>query len=625
MLSLIVILPFFSALLMALVYLGDTNKKRYSFYTIVGIASPVIITLLSFMVGSRLLSGADTIHESLFTWISVGDFNISVSFMADRLSVVMISFITLIGTLIHIYAAGYMRDDKAYGKFFSYFNLFMGSMLLLVLADNPIIMFVGWELVGLSSYFLIGFYHTESKNITAANKAFILNRVGDFGFIMALSLLFVSLEGTGFTFDSIKSNIHTIEPEMLSLIGVLLFVGAMGKSAQIPLYVWLPDAMAGPTPVSALIHAATMVTAGVYMVARYSFLYVEIPDIGLFIATIGAASALFAAIIASYQSDIKKILAYSTMSQLGYMFIAVGLGAYSSGIFHVFTHAFFKALLFMGAGAVIIALHHEQNIFKMGGLKKDLKLVYITMFIATLAISGIPPFAGFFSKDAILVSAFAHEHYVIWGVGSLTAMLTAFYMFRMLFSVFHSSPKESKKVYALPSSMTTPLVFLAFGSATAGLLGVNEAYGGSSWFNTFLALPDTTIHISHATEYILGGLNVLLALMGMGLAYKMFAVEAQEAKTDTIFKRVVVNKFYIDEIYEFIILRPLLVLSRLIANTIDPKIFDGFINFNVWGYTKSAQLFSKLQNAKVRFYAMYILIGISGISFYMLLKLGLLS
>lgn len=625
MLSLIVILPFFSALLMALVYLGDTNKKRYSFYTIVGIASPVIMTLLSFMLGFRLLSGSDAIHESLFTWISVGDFNISVAFMADRLSIVMIFFITLIGTLIHIYAAGYMRDDKAYGKFFSYFNLFMGSMLLLVLADNPIMMFVGWELVGLSSYFLIGFYHTESKNITAANKAFILNRVGDFGFIMALSLLFVSLEGTGFTFDSIKANIHIIEPEMLSLIGVLLFVGAMGKSAQIPLYVWLPDAMAGPTPVSALIHAATMVTAGVYMVARYSFLYVEIPDIGLFIAAIGAASALFAAIIASYQSDIKKILAYSTMSQLGYMFIAVGLGAYSSGIFHVFTHAFFKALLFMGAGAVIIALHHEQNIFKMGGLKKDLKLIYITMFIATLAISGIPPFAGFFSKDAILISAFSHEHYIIWGVGSLTTMLTAFYMFRMLFSVFHSSAKESKKIYALPSSMTTPLIFLAFGSATSGLLGVNEAYGGSSWFNRFLALPDTTIHISHATEYILGALNVFLALMGMGLAYKMFAVEAQEAKTDTIFKRVVVNKFYIDEIYEFIILRPLLILSRLIANTIDPKIFDGFINFNVWGYTKSAQLFSKLQNAKVRFYAMYILIGVSGISFYMLLKLGLLS
>ncbi len=418
--------------------------------------------------------------------------------MADRLTVVMLSFITLIGTLIHIYAIGYMKDDDTYGKFFSYFNLFMGSMLLLVLADNPIMMFVGWELVGLSSYLLIGFYHQESSNITAANKAFILNRVGDFGFIIAISLLFVSLEGTGFTFDSIKTNITMINPEMLSLIGILLFVGAMGKSAQIPLYVWLPDAMAGPTPVSALIHAATMVTAGVYMVSRYSFLYVEIPDIGLFIATIGAASALFAAIIASYQSDIKKILAYSTMSQLGYMFIAVGLGAYSSGIFHVFTHAFFKALLFMGAGAVIIALHHEQNIFKMGGLKKDLKLVYITMLIATLAISGIPPFSGFFSKDAILVTAFASEHYVLWGVGSLTAAFTAFYMFRLFFSVFHAKGKSTYKLQSIPKSMTYPLVFLALGSTTAGFLGVNESYGGNSWINTFLALPDIELHIAHS-------------------------------------------------------------------------------------------------------------------------------
>jgi len=493
------------------------------------------------------------------------------------------------------------------------------------LADNPIMMFVGWELVGLSSYLLIGFYHQESSNITAANKAFILNRVGDFGFIIAISLLFISLEGTGFTFDSIKENIGMIDPDRLSLIGLLLFVGAMGKSAQIPLYVWLPDAMAGPTPVSALIHAATMVTAGVYMVARYSFLYELIPDIGIFIATIGAASALFAAIIASYQNDIKKILAYSTMSQLGYMFIAVGLGAYSSGIFHVFTHAFFKALLFMGAGAVIIALHHEQNIFKMGGLKKELKLVYITMFIATLAISGIPPFAGFFSKDAILVTAFASEHYLIWGVGALTAMLTAFYMFRMLFTVFHSQKKESTTLHALPKSMTTPLVILAFGSATVGFLGVNEAYGGNSWFNTFLSLPDTTNHVSHATEYMLGGLNVILGLLGMSLAYKMFAKNAEEAQPDTIFKSLVMHKFYIDEIYAFFIVKPLLLLSNFIAKVIDPKIFDGFINLNVWGYTKSAVLFAKLQNGKVRYYALYILIGVSATSYYMLLKLGVLS
>ncbi len=624
MLSLIVVLPFLSALLLAIVYLSNTKANRYAFYTIVGVGTPTIMTILSFIVGYQLINGSDTVHNTLFQWIDIGDFNISIAFMADRLSVVMISFITFIGTLIHIYAAGYMKEDEAYGKFFAYFNLFMGSMLLLVLADNPIMMFVGWELVGLSSYLLIGFYHQESDNITAANKAFILNRVGDFGFIMALALLFVNVGDGGFTFEAIAANISTIDPEMLSLIGILLFVGAMGKSAQIPLYVWLPDAMAGPTPVSALIHAATMVTAGVYMVARYSFLYVEIPDVGIFIASIGAASALFAAIIASYQSDIKKILAYSTMSQLGYMFIAVGLGAYSSGIFHVFTHAFFKALLFMGAGAVIIALHHEQNIFKMGGLKKHLKLVYITMFIATLAISGIPPFAGFFSKDAILVTAFASEHYVIWSVGTLTAMLTAFYMFRMLFTVFHSEQKDDHALQPLPNSMTQPLVILAFGAATAGFLGVNEAYGGSSAINTFLALPDMKLHLSHATEYMIGGLNVILALLGMGLAYKLFAKNAQEAQANTLFKRFAINKFYIDEIYEFLIVKPLLWMSDLIAKVIDPKIFDGFINLNVWAYLRSAGLFAKLQNGKVRYYALYILAGVSAMSYYMLFKLGVM-
>ena len=622
MINWIVILPFISALIMAIVYLADTKAKRYLFYTAVGVGTPIVMTILSFVLTYQLMDGAKTIHGTLFQWIDIGDFKISIAFMADRLSVVMISFITFIGTLIHIYAAGYMKEDEGYGKFFVYFNLFMGSMLLLVLADNPIMMFVGWELVGLCSYLLIGFYHQDRANIKAANKAFILNRVGDFGFIMAISMLFVSLGSTGFTFESIQANIHTLSPEMMTLIGFLLFVGAMGKSAQIPLYVWLPDAMAGPTPVSALIHAATMVTAGVYMVARYSFLYVEIPDVGLFIATIGAASALFAAIIASFQSDIKKILAYSTMSQLGYMFIAVGLGAYSAGIFHVFTHAFFKALLFMGAGAVIIALHHEQNIFKMGALKKHLKLVYITMFIATLAISGIPPFAGFFSKDAILVAAFASEHYVIWGIGTLTAGLTAFYMFRMLFTVFHSQEKEKHTLQKLPSSMTMPLVILAIGSATAGFLGVNEAYGGNAWINNFLALPDMKVHLGHAAEYMLGALNVILALSGMGLAYKLFAYHAEEPKADTLLKNVLINKFYIDEIYEFLIVKPLLLLSWLIAKVIDPKIFDGFINLNVWLYKKAGLVFGKLQNGKVRYYALYILTGVSAISYYMLMELG---
>ena len=624
MLSLIVLLPFISAMLIALVYLTDTKANRYFFYTLIGVGTPVIITVLSLLVALELIDGADTIHNTLVNWLNIGGLQIDIAFMADSLSAVMISFITFIGMLIHIYAAGYMKEDLAYGKFFSYFNLFMGSMLLLVLADNPIMMFIGWELVGLSSYLLIGFYHTKSSNITAANKAFILNRVGDFGFIIGISLLFISLEGTGFTFDSIKENISLIENEMLSLIGVLLFVGAMGKSAQIPLYVWLPDAMAGPTPVSALIHAATMVTAGVYMVSRYSFLYVEIPNIGVFIASVGAASALFAAIIASYQSDIKKILAYSTMSQLGYMFIAVGLGAYSSGIFHVFTHAFFKALLFMGAGAVIVALHHEQNIFKMGRLKERLPIVYITMFIATLAISGIPPFAGFFSKDAILVSAFASGHFVIWGMGSLTAMLTAFYMFRLLFTVFHAPSNDTKELQVLPSSMTRPLMVLALGSATAGFIGMNEAYGGNSWFQTFLALPDTMQDISHSQEYLLGGLNVTLGFIGMGLAYKMFAHNMREVYEDTVSRKLIINKFYVDEIYTFFILKPLLFLSKFIANVMDPKVFDALINLSVWTYKKSAFVFAKLQNGKVQFYALYILLGASVMSYYMLFKLGVM-
>ena len=625
MLNLIVILPFFSALLLALIYLSNPKQKRYQLYTTIGVGTILTITLFSLLILLEVVQNGKTLHTTLFTWLSLGELQIELAFRADKLSVVMISFITFIGSLIHIYAAGYMKDDAGYGKFFSYFNLFMGSMLLLVLADNPIIMFIGWELVGVSSYLLIGFYHKESANITAANKAFILNRVGDFGFIMGIALLFISLEGSGFSFEDIEANIFSIDSEKLSLIGILLFVGAMGKSAQIPLYVWLPDAMAGPTPVSALIHAATMVTAGVYMVSRYSFLYEQIPDVGVFIAYIGAFSALFAAIIASYQSDIKKILAYSTMSQLGYMFIAVGLGAYSSGIFHVFTHAFFKALLFMGAGAVIVALHHEQNIFKMGTLKTKLKLIYITMFIATLAISGIPPFAGFFSKDAILVTAFASEQYTLWAMGSLTAGLTAFYMFRLIFTVFHAQAKKEHSLQSLPKSMTYPLVVLAFGSSVTGFLGVNSAYGGDMLINSFLSLPDRIHHISHTTEYILGSLNVLLALGGMGLAYKLFAKNPKEPQESTIYKKIVINKFYIDEIYTVLIIKPLLLLSHFIADVLEKRVFDALIDTTVWLYLGASKQFIKLQNAKVRYYALYILSGLSFISLYLIFKLGVIS
>lgn len=615
----IVFIPFLSAALMGLVYLTGL-RSNHLFYTVIGILAPLLSGLFSLFVGWELLgSPADVVlHVEAFQWIALGDFDIAVAFMADRLTAVMLFFITFIGTLIHIYAVGYMSDDEAYGKFFSFFNLFMGSMLLLVLADNPIIMFVGWELVGLSSYLLIGFYHQDAKNIKAANKAFMLNRVGDFGFIIALSVLFIALEGDAFTFESIKANIAFLDNSLIALVGMLLFVGAMGKSAQIPLYVWLPDAMAGPTPVSALIHAATMVTAGVYMVARFSFLYNEVPEVGEFIALIGALSALFAALIASYQSDIKKILAYSTMSQLGYMFIAVGLGAYSSGIFHVFTHAFFKALLFMGAGAVIVALHHEQNIFKMGGLRKHLGIVYVTMFIATLAISGIPPFAGFFSKDAILAAAFASGNYGIWMMATLTAMLTAYYMFRMLFIVFFANVHEYSNIPVLSRMMTWPLIVLAVGSAFAGLLGVNEAYGGSNGFASFIALPDTSHQLSHLAEYLLGFLNVLMALIGTGLAYKMFAVSAKAPIGDTFWKSLVMHKFYIDELYDHLIVRTLRMSSVLSDKVIDNKGVDGILHFSISGYKTAGLLFTRLQNGKVRYYALYILAGVAVMSLLML-------
>lgn len=615
-LNLIVFLPFISAAILGVSYLLDSNKRLAEwYYSFIAILVPIVITVLSFMIAFEIASKDSEyiLISTAFNWVNVDSFTIDISFMADRLSVVMISFITFIGTLIHIYAAGYMKGDEGFGKFFSYFNLFLGSMLLLVLADNPIVMFIGWELVGLASYLLIGFYFQQSENITAANKAFIVNRVGDFGFIIALSTLFIALEGSGFTFSAIELNIASIDHSTLVIIGVLLFVGAMGKSAQIPLYVWLPDAMAGPTPVSALIHAATMVTAGVYMVARFGFLYNEIPSVGEFIAIIGIASALLAAVIASYQSDIKKILAYSTMSQLGYMFVAVGLGAYSFGIFHVFTHAFFKALLFMGAGAVIIALHHEQNIFKMGNLKKHLPHIFIVMLIATLAISGIPPFAGFFSKDAILNHAFLNGNYIIWFLGVLSALLTAFYMFRLLFIVFYGN-SENKEVHKLNKKLVYPLYILAIGSTLAGFIGANEAYGGSSFFSNFIALPDNIHHASHSLEYMLGFVNVLVAGVGIFLASKMFAnKKAEEPVEDTAWRRLVLNKFFIDELYDRLIVVKLRNLSDFFNKVIDEKIVDGFIGFLVKNYLSVASSFSSLQNANVRYYSIFIISGVSAV------------
>ncbi|WP_300365814.1 NADH-quinone oxidoreductase subunit L [Hydrogenimonas sp.] len=621
----ILLLPFAGALILGLLHLTfPRTKKLDNLYAAIGVAGPVFAALLSFLVLDRLLETdhAPLCRHTLFQWIAIGDFKIGVTLAADMLSGIMLFIVTFVGSLIHIYAVGYMWGEKSFGKFFAYFNFFLGSMLLLVLADNPIIMFVGWELVGLASYLLIGWYYDDPANVKAANKAFILNRVGDFGFISGLGLLFALVGSGGFDFSDIAAHIGSVDPKMVWLVGMLLFVGAMGKSAQIPLYVWLPDAMAGPTPVSALIHAATMVTAGVYMVARFAFLYNLVPDVGVFIASIGAASALLAALFACYQSDIKKILAYSTMSQLGYMFIGVGLGAYSSGIFHLFTHAFFKALLFMGAGAVIIALHHEQNIFKMGGLQKKMGLVTLTMLVATLAISGIPPFAGFFSKDAILAHAFASQHYMIWAIGVATAYLTAYYMFRLFFVVFVAPSGKNQEPDRLPKTVTWPLVVLAAGSAIAGLFGVPEAYGGENWLGTLMHLPDRNLHLGTGEEFLLDMFNVIVASAGIYVAYRLFARSPKEANGSAAWQTLLRHTLYIDTLYETLFVKPLRGLSFLFDKIVDNRIIDGIIGMTVGGYRFMAGGFALLQNGSVRWYALYIMAGVGGLSLYILQSMG---
>lgn len=604
LLSLIVILPFLSAMVLGLSYLIDTHKKLgNTHYASIAVGVPLLITLFSFIL--IVTSNDTTLYAHLFDWVSVGSFKIELRFMLDRLSAVMIGFITFIATLIHIYAVGYMREDEGFGKFFAYFNFFLAAMLLLVLASNPIILFIGWELVGLASYLLIGFYHKEHSNITAANKAFIVNRVGDFGFIIGLGVLFITLEGQGFSFEAIEQGIGGLSSSTLTFVGLMLFIGAMGKSAQIPLYVWLPDAMAGPTPVSALIHAATMVTAGVYMVARFGFLYNEIPHIGEFIATIGAFSALAAALMASFERDIKKILAYSTMSQLGYMFIAVGLGAYSAGIFHVFTHAFFKALLFMGAGAIIVALHHEQDIFKMGNLRKYLPKTFMTMLIATLAITSIPPFAGFFSKEAIINHAYFSGHYGLWFIAILTAFLTAYYMFRLIFVVFIANEEKSyEKLHPVGKLMIYPLIILAVGSTTVGFL--------ADGFHYFIALPNRSIEgISHNTEYILMGVNIFITLGGIVLAYILFGKTPKEPKPDLPIKVLIMKKFYVDQAHERLFVQGIRNLSEFFDRVVDSKIIDGMFGRITGCYMTIGRVFNSFQNGSVRHYATYLIFGVS--------------
>jgi len=610
LLNILLLSPLTSAFLIFLLTISTryTKQTLYTFLALSGSGSSAVIALyISYM--SYFEHKLFVSH--LFTWLNISDFTIEVTLKADALGSFMLLFVAPVGFLIHIYATGYMHKDKSYGRFFTYFNLFIFFMFLLVLADNPILMFIGWEGVGLISYLLIGFYFDDIKNTYAGNKAFIVNRVGDFGFLSALMLLFIEIGSGGFSYHAIFSNLSSIESPMLSLIALLLFVGAMGKSAQLPLFVWLPDAMAGPTPVSALIHAATMVTAGIYMVARFAPLYTLTGDVSLLIAYVGAFSALFAAIVATRQYDIKKILAYSTISQLGFMFMALGVGAYSTALFHMFTHAFFKGLLFMGAGAIIVAFHHKQDIRELRGIRKSVPTVFIMMLIGSLTISAIPPLSAFVSKDAIMNVLYASHHLDLFLMALLSSLFTALYMFRMLFVLFFSETTHEATLEPSRNSvksMIYPMAILTLLSIFAGMLNLPEIFGGNLHISYWLDLADRHFVLSHTNEIVLMSGNTLLILSVIFYAYKRYAYN------DTILKEsntgFVANKFYIDALYNMIIVKPLYLLSVFFDRKISHELIDNTIDLMAFNYRKLGKFFSILENGNVRFYALYMLIGL---------------
>ncbi|KAA6437146.1 NADH-quinone oxidoreductase subunit L [Rufibacter glacialis] len=592
------------------------------------------------VIGSFLLSlylffgfegyGNRPYTTDIFNWISVGALKIPFSFQIDQLSLIMLLLVTGVGSVIHIYSAGYMSHDENFGKFFSFLNLFVFSMLLLVMGSNYVMMFVGWEGVGLCSYLLIGFWNKVTPYNNAAKKAFIMNRVGDLGFLLGIFLIFQTYGSVvyGEVFNQ-ASQLSEVNDGVVIAITLLLFVGAMGKSAQLPLYTWLPDAMAGPTPVSALIHAATMVTAGIYMVIRSNVLYTLAPVTLEFVAIIGLATALFAATIGLFQNDIKKVLAYSTVSQLGYMFLALGVMAYSSSLFHVLTHAFFKALLFLGAGSVIHAMSGEQDLRKMGGLKKALPITFLTFLIGTLAISGIPPFAGFFSKDELLAHVFMHSK-VMWAFGLLTSFMTAFYMFRLLylafFGNFRGTEEQRQHLHESPAVMTIPLIILAILSTIGGFMGLPAVFSQNHLLGNFLspiyelarrAVPSAfeAHHLSHETEYILMAISVAVAVVAIILAYFIYGkkrtVPAEEGAALSPLHKLVYNKYYVDELYNGLIVKPVMGLSTGLYRFVERGIIDPIVNGFGKGVLGGGRSLRFVQSGATGSYLLLMVLGIA--------------
>ncbi len=639
---LVVVLPFAGFLANGLISFFWPNAKR----AVSAIGVGVLVASFAVAVAVVTGLGADP-HGAPYvltywSWMPVGGLEIAAALQVDQLSAVMLMVVTGISALIHVFSVGYMRDDPGYPRYFSYLNLFVFFMLVLVLGASFPVMFVGWEGVGLCSYLLIGFWYLDKVNADAGKKAFIMNRIGDFGFLIAMFMIFQATGSLSFVevFEGAPST-FAINGGTVTLITLALLLGCTGKSAQIPLYTWLPDAMAGPTPVSALIHAATMVTAGVYLVARSNVLFAMAPISSVVVATVGAVTALFAATIALKQWDIKRVLAYSTVSQLGYMFLGVGVGAYAGGIFHLATHAFFKALLFLGSGSVIFALHrayhhtgrHEdaQDMRNMGGLRQYMPWTATVMWIATLAIAGIPGFSGFFSKDGILAATFArgHDHpvfYFLWALGAAAALLTAFYMTRLMLYTFHGPNRtgrdEGRHLAEAPWVMTGPLLVLAAGSIFAGVVNLPHVLPGAGWLEHLFEpvtelshryLPEA--HLSVATEWMLLGLATVIAVAGITAAAVMLKPEAlknaSEAPEESGFQRVLFKKWYVDEIYDALFVRPTVWISHnVLWRLLDVGVIDGaLVNGSAWGTRAIGFVGSAVQTGRLAWYLLVFVVG----------------
>lgn len=603
------------------VFFGKKVSKGIS--GAIGTITVIVSFVLSIYFFGQINQTGKGIEISLFDWIQVSNFKLDLGMLLDQLSLLWLLFLTGIGSLIHLYSISYMHDDENMHKFFAYLNLFIFFMITLVVGNNLLVMFIGWEGVGLCSYLLIGFWYKNQPFNDAAKKAFIMNRIGDLGFLVGTFILAYLFSTLNYTEIQALVQSGDTNSSLLGVAAFSLFIGACGKSAQLPLYTWLPDAMAGPTPVSALIHAATMVTAGIFMITRMNFLFDITPEVQNIIAIVGAVTALVAASIGLLQNDIKKVLAYSTVSQLGLMFLALGLGAYTVAVFHVITHAFFKACLFLGSGSVIHGLHGEQDMRKMGGLRKAMPITFWTMMISTLAISGIFPFAGFWSKDEILMVAF-EGNTILWVVASIASIMTAFYMFRLMyltfFKEFRGTEEQKNHLHESPSLITIPLVILAVLAAIGGAINLP----GSMWLNHFLEPIMVGKHEEHVLgtqEYMLMGIALVGAIIAIVWAYSKYIKQHYVPKEDSKiigFSKVVYNKYYVDEIYTFLIVKPLNGLSNFFRTTLEPALGKLVFSFGTLANGVSNQG-RKLQTGSIGLYLFAFVLGICAIISYLFL------